>query len=280
MVRPNIFSVLEYNYYINKGNGLMRREFTLISKKHWHIKDEWKRHLALAKYKQLKKYIPPTQLLTTNNLENYLHRYHVVFIKPVFGSFGNNILKVTRQKTSYKLQHENKMQQISQNKIVDRLLLHYQGRRYMIQKGISMEKLQGSPIDFRILLLRPKNTWITMGIMGKKAERQKFVTNFSHGGKPIRFDESLRKIGWHPTEISQVHNQMNRIGLFVANKFIRKYKHCRKLGIDIALDTKRKIWILEVNTNPTFELFRSHEDKQLYNKIGRYVNHIEKQQSD
>lgn len=252
----------------------------MISKKKWHVKDKWKRHLALVKHQQLLKYIPPTRMLTKNNIKHFIHRYKAVFVKPVYGSYGNNILKITRRKKSYLLNHENKTRRISEKRITGILSREYHGRHYMIQKGVQLQKLQGRVIDYRLLLLKPNKNWTIMGIMGKLAERRKFVTNFNHGGKPIQLARSLEIAGWSHREIAQMQNRMNRLGKYVARKFNQRYKHCRRLGIDIAIDTQKNIWILEVNTNPTFELFRKHENKNLYHKIGRYMKKIKKQQSN
>ena len=68
----------------------------------------------------------------------------------------------------------------------------------MLQKGIELIALNGRPIDFRLMLLKPAGRWEVMGIMGKLAARHLAVTNYNHGGQPITFESALRRAGYEP----------------------------------------------------------------------------------
>lgn len=252
----------------------------MIRKSMWHVRDKWKRHLALAGHRLISKHIPPTRLLNTGNLIEYLRRYKVIFLKPVIGSYGNNIMKVTRHGTVYLVHREKWVKHVSSRKIVGELSGNVRGRRYLIQQGISLLSIAGNPVDFRLLLLKPGKEWIIMGTMGKVATANRIVTNFNHGGRPIRLEDALRQTGWNDANIRRIQTRMNRIALITARIFTKRYIHCRRLGVDIAIDRNKRIWILEVNTNPSYELFRHHKNRQLYGKIKRFMNKILARQSN
>lgn len=252
----------------------------MISKGMWHVKDKWKRHVRLEANKLVAKHLPPTRLVKRGSLNDYLNRYKVVFIKPVFGSYGNNIIKVTKRKDGYLLHKENAVSKIDPKQVVGRIYRHMGKSPYMLQKGIPLLKLKGHPIDFRMLLLRPDDRWLVMGVMGKVATGNRIVTNYNHGGRPIGFQKALESAGWSTEEIDSTYRRMYRIGLAAARTFAGKYKHCRRLGIDYALDTNKGIWIIEVNTNPSYDLFRYHKNRKLHGRIDAYMKQIGKNQSN
>lgn len=248
-------------------------------KKRWHVRNKWKRHLALVRSRMLNKHIPRTRLLKKNNLKKFLARYRVVFIKPVYGSFGNRIMKITKRRRSFLVQKERRVRKAGQSKVSRIVFRHVRKQPFMIQRGVSLMKIKGHPADFRLLMLRPGRRWRAMGIMGKRAAGNLIVTNFHHGGKPARFRASLRRAGWSNAQINRVRRRIYRIGRQAAVTFSSRYRHCRRLGIDIAIDARKRTWILEVNTNPFFDLFRYHADKSRFRKIRRYMRIIRKRQS-
>ena len=252
----------------------------MISKSRWHVRDKWKRHLALAGHGRLMQHIPPTKLLNRANLRQFLQRYNVLFLKPVHGSFGNNIIKVTRRRRAFLVHHENRVQRVLPGNLARHLARRVNGRRYLLQKGVSLIRVNGRPADFRVLLLKPGSRWEVMGTMGKVATGNRIVTNFNHGGRPMRLREALRRAGWNDRDIQRVRMRMYQVGLMAARQFNRRYTHCRRLGIDFAIDMNKRIWILEVNTNPFYELFRFHENRHLYAKIHGYMKRIRMLQSD
>src|SRR5690606_11913189 len=122
--------------------------------------------------------------------------------------------------------------------------------------------------------------WEYMGIMGKMASAGRVVTNYNHGGKAVRVKEVLRKAGYKNSEIRRMERTMLRISRKAAVKFNSRYKHCRRLGIDIAIDQRKRAWILEVNTNPFYQLLRKHQDKRLYGRIHSKMRIIRRMQSN
>jgi len=149
----------------------------------------------------------------------------------------------------------------------------------MVQRGVRILTNGGRPIDFRVLMLRPHDRWEIMGIMGKLATGNRIVTNYSRGGRPIRLHTALRRAGWTNREIARCKAQMESLCRSAALQFTKHHRHCRRLGVDIAVDKGHRMWILEVNTNPDYELFRHHGNKRLYGRIGSIMRSIRARQS-
>lgn len=252
----------------------------MISKRQWHIPDKWRRHLGLIGDRTVRRHIPATRLLTRTNLNLFLRRYPDVFVKPVTGSFGNHILHIRQLKRGYSVQGENRIKRVSSKDIARTVFRHTGRRRFMLQKGVSILRVNGRPVDFRVLMLRPRQKWEYLGTMGKMASAGRIVTNYNHGGKAVRVREVLRMAGYGNSEIRHMERTMIRISRAAAVKFSSRYKHCRRLGIDIAIDNSKRAWILEVNTNPFYQLFRKHQDKRLYGIIHSKMRKIRSMQSD
>ncbi len=253
----------------------------MLRKRYWHVKNKWRRHLSLTGDPVLRPHLPPTRLLRRSTLRKFLKKYDVVYVKPVYGSFGNRILRIARQGDEYVLHYENKSKRYSsRKKVMKRVFRHARSRPYHIQRGIRLVKLGGRPVDFRVLVLRTDSKWNVMGIMGKAATGNRVVTNYHHGGRAVRFGEALHRAGWTREEIRRAKKGIERLSLVAAERFGRRHKHCRRLGIDIGLDREKRIWFIEVNTNPFYELFRHHEDRALYARIDRQMKRIASKQSN
>jgi len=225
------------------------------------------------------RHIPPTRLLTRETLRSYLRRYREVYIKPIHGSYGNNIMKVSRRRRGYVLHREQQVRRVARTDVERAVHRHAQGRRFMIQRGVQIVTNGGRPIDFRVLMLRPHDRWDIMGIMGKIAAGNRIVTNYSRGGRPIQLHAALRRAGWTNTEIERCKSRMEGLCRTAALQFTKHHRHCRRLGVDIAVDKHHRMWILEVNTNPNYELFRHHGNKRLYARIARIMRMIRANQS-
>lgn len=252
----------------------------MIRKRQWHVRNKWKRHLGLAGRRPISRHLPPTRLLGPQTLRQFLDRYPIIYVKPVFGSYGNNIIRIRKVQDRYEVQRESRIVRVPPERIVQTVYRHVRRRPYMIQRGIPLITVKGRPVDFRVLLLRPNNHWEVMGTMGKVATGNRIVTNYNHGGRPIRLWDALIQAGWSADEVAATRERMHRICLAAARIFNSRYKHCRRLGFDLAIDRNPQIWILEVNTNPYYELYRFHEDRTLYRKIHRYMQQIRRIQTD
>ena len=251
----------------------------MVKEKNWHVRSKWRRHLGLVGNRLLRRHIPATQLLNARSLATSLNHYQVVFVKPVYGSFGNRIMRIARRKDGYAVQQESRISHVPKQRIARTVFQHTRGHGFMLQKGVSLLHVGGRPVDFRVLLLRPNREWEVMGIMGKVATGRRIVTNFNHGGQAVQFRAILRKTGYSQSTIQRLEQQMKRISISAAQQFRKRYPQCRRLGIDIAIDQRQQLWILEVNTNPFFNLFRHHEDKGLYGRIRAKMGLIRRKQT-
>jgi hypothetical protein len=246
--------------------------------KSWHLKNKWERHKALAKSRAIRRNLPDTTMLSKRSIDRFVGKYKTFFIKPVYGRHGRGVTKISKTNGKYRVQSGMKVKYFTTKRKLTRVLLDIAGNRpFLIQQGIDLLSIKKRPIDFRVLYVKPYSKWLYMGTSGKLAAPKRIVTNYRNGGKSISLQKALKRTNNASAEKrKRVGRNMRSISRKVVYRFGRKYKQARRIGVDIGLDKKLKSWILELNTKPGYKLFKTHPNKQLYNKIDRYVKRIRK----
>jgi hypothetical protein len=238
-------------------------------------RSKWRQSIAFSNDPILKKMLPQTDQYNRSTLKKYLQRYQTVFLKPDEGGKGRGVIKVWRLGKQLIIQKDTKRSvttklstayDVSQKLIKD--------KNYIIQQGISLIQVDKRPIDFRILLYKPGKRWVAMGVIGKWAAKNKIVTNFSSGGQAIALRKALKQnMTISDKECLQLEEQLKRLALYIAKKH---FNYAREFGLDIGIDNRKDIWLIEGNTVPGINLFKYHDDRRLYEKIYRIRKYIRK----
>lgn len=151
------------------------------------------------------------------------------------------------------------------------------GRRYLVQQAVDLLRWRGRPIDIRVLLHYDaaenvpavKKRWRVLGMIGKIAAPGAYVTNRHRGGSAVPVFRALTATGVAASEAEakEWERRLTAFSLRVAETMKLHFPRVEELGLDIAVDTARRIWLLEANTRPRFRLFRHHPDPRLYAAI-------------
>lgn len=237
---------------------------------------KWNKHLAIMNHPKLKPYLPQTKLLSEESFYSYIERFSTVIIKPTLGGGGKGIMKIIRTQRGYDLYYHIYRRSFINKRVLLKYVMHRcQKRKYIIQQGIDLIRASSRHVDFRVILLKIEGEWEFMGIIGKCAARQKFVTNHTSGGRVIRFRTALQQsLQYSKEQCDKMENKIRTLSKTIASVLNDNYPNITELGLDIAVDTKEKVWLLEANTRPHFNLFKSHEDQTLYSKILKHTNRL------
>lgn len=248
---------------------------SLISQKYpW---SKWYKHVCLQKEPLLEKYLPDTMPLAQSHLLTFLQKYPNVYVKPCCGGGGRGVIKVMRIENRCIIQTTRKRFAVPYESVYRYVKPLTRGKRYIVQQGIDLVSISNRPIDFRVLLLRPKQEWELMGIMGKLAVRNQIVTNHCRGGSSISYKQAMqRATGWKDEEYEKVEKEMVEASQLVANTLQSKYKYMNQLGLDMAVDSQKHIWLIEANTKPQYNLFKDHDNPMLYKEIHHMIRRLRK----
>ncbi|MBV7508173.1 YheC/YheD family protein [Bacillus sp. sid0103] len=220
---------------------------------------KWEVYNQIFQEKHLYPYIPKTKIYTKEHLYELAQEYETIFIKPVHGSQGRNIVKLIKEDEShYTLQSSiPSLNNNSSNKfIIDEL--HYllepylQNRFYIIQQGVELFRYESCSMDFRALCHKNLNNhWQVTSIVARIAAKDEFVSNIARGGRMIRPLDVL-KTSLGPKRSLQILALMKELAVETASIISNSSTGITgELGIDIGVDQEGKLWIIEVNSKPS-----------------------------
>ncbi|NOU81155.1 YheC/YheD family protein [Paenibacillus sp. LMG 31459] len=214
---------------------------------------------ALAQDPALQRYLPESHALNGFAiLKKMCSNYPSVFLKPVRGSLGKGILRISKEDGGYRLLSTTplgtrKQSYPSLTKLFGSIAPKMKTTRYQIQQGLPLMELGRRPVDFRALVQKNgTGKWGVTSIVARTAGSNHFVSNLARGGTLSTVREAIGKSNLPPgaKESSQV--QLPRAALAIA-RGVETYipAHFGELGIDLALDQSGRIWLLEVNSKPS-----------------------------
>ncbi len=240
-------------------------------RRYQYVASKWKKTQLLLENEAIRPYIPETLRLTKENFYYMIMMYSVVYLKPESGMKGNGIIRIEYddEVNVYLIQASNASRMVSSiSPVFQWLKRKTAGYKYLIQQGIDLISLENQPIDFRVLLQKPKRDWVYSGIVGKLGEPNSITTNLAQGGKAISFREALSKtLDLSLEEMKELKDQLQQLSFTIAHQLTLSYPGLRELGIDYAIDKEGQFWILEVNTTPGHQLFKQLPNEKIYKRI-------------
>lgn len=230
----------------------------------------------LSENASLRKYVPVTVRLTKRNLTRMAQRYSSLYIKPDTGSLGIGVHKLIRRSGGYQLVHTQKKQQV--NKDFSRLphVYYYlkasRHKPLIIQQGISLDKFHGRPYDLRAMVQRkPEGPWVCTGIIVKIGGRNRITTNYYQGGEVLTYEQFLQTKGYSSSERYARQAYIKDVAVAMAAVLSKKKAGMREMGIDLAFDKYKQLWVIEVNSyHPQFHPLKKIAPA-MYQRMMRYA---------
>ncbi len=228
---------------------------------------KWSNVRMMRQSKALASYLPETRLMSSSALKRMLDRYGIAYVKPVVGSLGRGVIKVEKRGRGYRVHAgTSRVKFDSYAKAYRWILAHKRKRAYLAQRGIRVLRRGGRPVDFRVMIQRrPDRKWEVTGTLARVAHPLKAVTNGSQGGTIYSASELLRaKVGKRGAK--RIMRRFHRIARLTASRLGRG-RGTNELGLDIAVDSKRRTWILEVNSKPDAKPFKLLRNQSMLRRI-------------
>ncbi len=220
---------------------------------------KWEVYEQLKSENHLYAYIPETKLFSKENFQEFTQTYNSIFLKPIHGSQGRNIIKVMKEQGSlYSFQTslpglpDNLEKKYSLEELYQQIKPLLRNGIYIIQQGIALVSTDSSSMDFRILCHKDiNNQWVVTSTVARIAAEQEFVSNIARGGTMTRPLYALRTCMSHNKSL-EVLRLIKELALETAS-VISKHSGgiMGELGIDIGVDLEGKPWLIEVNSKPS-----------------------------
>jgi glutathione synthase/RimK-type ligase-like ATP-grasp enzyme len=215
---------------------------------------------ALKKDDSIARYLPESHVLRNLiMLKSMCSRYNNVFLKPVRGSLGKGIIRITRLSADnyqalYATAAGTRRQQFtSLIKFYSTISAKMKTSRYQIQQGLQLIEIQKRPVDFRALVQKDASgKWTVTSIVARTAGNDLFVSNLARGGTLSTVGEAVAKSNLSGISRQDATHRLQQAALNIARSLDTQIPaHFGELGIDLALDTNGRVWLLEVNSKPS-----------------------------
>lgn len=214
------------------------------------LASKWAKTEALLTHPAIAPHIPPTRRFTADNLRSMLSTHGTVVIKPVVGSGGHGIMKVTGGMNGYSYTAgSNTSRYSSFDGLMDALGKRVGKKNYLIQKGIHLATVGGRPIDYRVKYVKTGGRWVYRSLVGRIARRGLFVTNLSSGGTMVTASQGIRR-SLGSAYVKSKKNKMRELTVLSTRVMEQRFPGVAQLGFDYGIDKQGRIWIFEVNTRP------------------------------
>ncbi|MEI5906414.1 YheC/YheD family protein [Bacillus spongiae] len=217
---------------------------------------KWEVYETLSKHESISSFIPETFLYKDlNQLLQLLVAYQDIFIKPIHGSQGRDIIRLKMENDYYVFYHTAKSSEITfenRQDLIQTLKPVLASSQSIIQKTIPLERVHYKVLDFRILVIpNHKKVWQVISSVVRFSKPNSFVSNLAQGGEMEKAQSFLRE---HYGEKAgkQLWNTMKNFSIQIAEILSKEMNvHIGELGIDIAVDEDKQIWLIEVNSKPS-----------------------------
>lgn len=225
---------------------------------------KWIKHVAVYQSESLRAHLPDTALYSEEQLQKYLDRYGVVFVKPTVGGGGHRIFRVQRTTDGTFLVNMQKERRVctSLSEVHQWIESIAGGKRFLIQNGIDLARWHKRPVDLRVVTqLNEKGRWEVTGSFAKLARANRAVTNVAAGGSAYSIEDYLRGLGCDEKTVRAKVAEVRTLALAISRHLHTKYANAI-YGFDIGMDTAGHFWLIEANTVPGLKTLKRDREQE------------------
>jgi hypothetical protein len=241
------------------------QKFLKSAKSQWHTSIFNEKYLdktevfeALQHHIGSTRYLPESHACQSSaQLKSMCTKYRVIFLKPITGSLGKGILRISRKSSGYLVSSSSvvgvtRKEFTSLNALVTAISGKMRSGKFQVQQGLNLIEVGGRPVDFRALVQKNiSNRWRVTSIVARTAGNNRFVSNVAQGGTVGTVGETVSKSNIN-RNINGVSARLQKAALTIASGIESNIPyHFGELGIDLALDPDGRVWLLEVNSKPS-----------------------------
>ncbi|ANY65079.1 endospore coat-associated protein [Paenibacillus sp. BIHB 4019] len=240
------------------------------------LRNKWTIHRTLIKDARFKNYLPAARIAENAQVVTEMLRKHpLIYLKPINGTGGRGILRIERKQSgSLLIQGRDQARRIiSPQKINAASLSGYlsawdlKGTRYIAQQGIHLKLPSGRVHDYRMLVQKNgEGAWSVTGCAGRVGPPGSVTSNLHGGGHAVPMNELLQQWVSDASLVKEIEADAEQFSINVAKHLEQVYGRLCELALDLAIDRKGQIWLLEVNPKPAREVFAQAGEREAYNQ--------------
>ena len=242
--------------------------------------NKWDIYNVLCQEKQFHEHLPKSKLFKhSNDVQKILEQMSMIYLKPVNGTGGRGILKIERlhEKQSPTdvvfVQGRDPKGKIIQPKTIPlcelpKIIKEWNSKdKYMIQQGIHIVLPNGKIHDYRMLVQKnERGEWEFTGCAGRIGPKRSVTSNLHGGGTAVSMRHLIKRFIPNEELRNKTMITAKRFGLSVAKFLEKTYGPLCELALDLAIDKKGNVYLLEVNTKPARAIFSRIKDEDTFTR--------------
>lgn len=241
----------------------------------------------LRQVPDLEAHLPETLPATPLNVRSLLRRYAAVYVKHAGGTLGWGVVRISRSHGGYRweaargFRRTARLHLSSSESLARRLQRTTRSGTWLAQQGLDLCRYGGHPADIRMLVQKDgQGEWQVTVSFAKVAGPGQVVTNIGAGGRLRRLEELLRHTarhhGWDATP-AELKERLTKVAFRVARALDRGIGPLAELGLDLALDTKGQVWLIEANGKYSRAVFSNAVRHTSIERVFAYSRHLYEQ---
>jgi glutathione synthase/RimK-type ligase-like ATP-grasp enzyme len=239
------------------------------------LANKWSMHQILSENEGIRPFLPVTvRFSSVQELLKFIKKHTLVYVKPKNGTGGRGILRIEQLGPDlFLLQGRNQQRTIiapfraSEKQLSIKLHTLKLSPDYVVQQGIQLTLKDGRVHDYRLLIQKNGHgEWEVTGCAGRIGPHRSITSNLHGGGSAVSQDKLLAFRFASPEKTETIKKEMNNFAYKLADFLETKFGKLCELGMDIAVDPKGNVWLLEVNPKPSREVFRKIGEIATYQK--------------
>lgn len=201
---------------------------------------------------------PKTNRFTLYNLRKFINRKISIYLKPNKGlkGHGQYCLSYKNNKIIVKKSDNSKPLQFDSFEDFNSFLSTLNLKNYIIQETIKIIRHNRKIFDIRVLMQKDNvGIWKLTGMTCRVGKINSITSNLDTGGKVEKTTKVLKKI----FGVNKYHHkigEIRKIAFRTVKSLENKVKFVGELGLDLLINEKGKIIIIEINSKPGRAVFR------------------------
>lgn len=234
------------------------------------LANKWRVHEVLHRDTRMHRWLPETWLYNRTNLVKMLGRHSLLYVKPLNGTGGRNILSIEKTSEGYRLLGRDKqrakvasvLKQVSSvQRWVDRWT---RSEKYIVQQGLRLQLVPARAVDMRLLIQKDgQGDWRITGHGIRVGGERSATSNLHGGGKAIPVATFLQP-RFGAERSAQIVEDCEQLAFQTAETLENHFGRMVEFGLDIGIDVNGRAWLIEVNPKPAREIFREMGALQQY----------------
>lgn len=268
--------------YSNKSLTLQRMAKTIGRNKSFNSVTAFNKWTVYRALKQagLGKYLPATYLYSTANISGLLNNYKQLYVKPMHGSRGMSVYRLEKMNNG---EINISMHSIAPwyicrvgESIRSKMAQIIGQKKYLVQQGIRLKKIDNKFFDIRALVQKDiSGQWKVSTIVSRKAYVNYFNTSSCES---VSDSEKLLSRLYPPETVNSILKTLRNVSIKTAKAMEKQLGILGELSVDFALDTRNKLWIIELNGRPQksiYKLVRGFQHhKRIYSRPMEYAFYL------